>query len=87
MESKNVNVLDYSGQKSNQVVHSLIGADCYALADAFDRAFILWKQIEKSFDKIIPLHKVTYFKQFFDSITKEQETTLKHFTIDISAAL
>lgn len=79
-------ILDYSSKKSKRVVRSIMGGEVYAFADAFDKAFVIRKDMENTLGVKLPLHMFTDSKQLFDAMTKGQQTTEKRLMIDISAA-
>lgn len=51
--------------------------EVYDFADAFDRAFIIRKNLELIQNMKLPLHKVTHSKQLFDTVIKGHQTTEK----------
>lgn len=84
--SGRAHILDYSSKKSKRVVRSIMGAEVYAFADAFDRSFVIRKDLERLLGVKIQLHMFTDSKQLFDAMTKGQQTTEKRLMIDIAAA-
>ncbi|CDF36780.1 unnamed protein product [Chondrus crispus] len=79
-------IIDFSSKKSRRVVRSIMGGEIFALADGFDRAFMLGHDLERMYDRKIPLYVLTDSKQVFDTITKASKTTERRLLIDIAAA-
>ena len=63
-----------------------MGGEIFALADGFDRAFMIRHDLENIYCKKIPLYVLTDSKQVFDTITKASKTMERRLLIDIAAA-
>ena len=63
-----------------------MGREIFALADGFDRAFMLRHDLETIYSKRIPFYVFMDSKQVFDTITKASRTTERRLLIDIAAA-
>jgi hypothetical protein len=70
-------ILDYQSKKSQRIVTSVFSGEGIALAEAFDRAFILQYDLELLLGRKLPVHLQTDFLALFDSVTKTpyQEST------------
>ena len=79
-------IFDYSSKKSKRVVRSILGGEVYALADSFDRAFMLRHDLQTIYNRSIPLQILTDSLQMFDVISKASSTTERRLIIDIVAA-
>ena len=79
-------VMTYSSRKSRRVVKSIMAVEVYALADAFDAAFIIKHDLERIYDQHLPLVMLKDSKQMFDVITRASHTTEKRLMIDVAAA-
>lgn len=77
------NILHFSSHKSRRVVRSVLGAEMYSFADAFDFAFTAKTDLENILKKDIPLRMLTDSKSLFDIITKNSHTSEKRLQIDI----
>lgn len=78
-------VLDDSYNNSNHFVRPVMVSEVNSFSDAFERAFILRKDLDLVLEIRIPLHLYMDSKQLFDSITKRRQTTENRLIIDISA--
>lgn len=68
------NVVHFSSQKCRQIVRSILDAEVYAFADAFDASYNI-KDLEHILGKTIGLKMFTDSKSLFDIIIKRSGTT------------
>lgn len=80
------NIIHFSSYKSRRVVRSVMGAELYAFADAFDLAFLLKKDLELMLSQRIPLIMMIDSDNMFKVIVKNTSATEKRLMIDIKAA-
>lgn len=80
------NVIHFSSYKSRRVVRSVMGAELYAFADAFDLAFLLKTDLETMLSAKVPLIMMIDSDSVFKVIVKNTSTTEKRLMIDIRAA-
>lgn len=83
--SNSCHVLDYSSKKCKRVVRSVLGGEVYAMAEAFDRAYMLNCDLESIYNMTIPLHMFTDFRSMFDVLTKSSSISEHRLMIDLSA--
>jgi len=81
----NASILHFQSYKSRRVARSVLGAETYAFADAFDFAFCTKQDIELVMGRDIPLMMFTDSKSLFDIITKCSHTQEKRLMIDLQA--
>ncbi|MEM6805930.1 MAG: hypothetical protein AAF696_31325 [Bacteroidota bacterium] len=84
-KNDNCKILHYTSYKSRRVVRSVLGAEVYAMADAFDYSYKLKHDLETILDKHIPLRIITYSKSLFDIITRNSSSIEKRLMIDIKS--
>lgn len=82
----NCHVIDYRSRKSRRVVRSVMGAEVYALLDAFDAAFTIACDMNNILNRDLPIVVYTDSRQVFDAITRGRRTTEKRLSIELSAA-
>lgn len=63
-----------------------MGAELYALTDAFDCVTVISADLSRIFGKRIPVRMFTESKQAFDIITRRKRPTKKRLAIDFTAA-
>ena len=78
-------VLDFKSQNNKRVTRSILGAEVCAFAEAFDRAYLLKRDLEAILQQYIPLSMMTDSKSLFDVIIKCSDTTEKSLLIDLFA--
>ena len=81
----NCNILQYSSHKSRRVTKFVGGGEIYALADAFDVAYMLKNGLLSIMKLHIPLTMLTDCKSLFDVISKCSSTSETRLMIDICA--
>ncbi|MEM1283154.1 MAG: reverse transcriptase domain-containing protein [Chlamydiota bacterium] len=79
------NILHFTSYKSRRIVRSVLGAEVYAMADAFDYAFTLKQDLEIILNQKVPLRIITDSKSLFDIITKNSSSIEKRLMIDIKS--
>ncbi len=79
----NVCVLHYASYKSRRVARSVLGAETYAFADAYDFAYCAKRDLEDILDRTVPLEIYTDSKSLFDVITKCSQTQKRRLMIDL----
>lgn len=85
--SNRCNILQYRSFKSRRVTRSVLGAEVYAFAEAFDAAFIMKHDLENVLGRQVPvLAMLTDSKGLFDVITKNSITSERRLMIDLLAA-
>lgn len=84
--SNRMHVKDYSRKNSKRVLRPIMGAEVYAFAYVFDKAFIILMDLEQMLNIKLPVHMFTDSQKLFESMTKGHQTTKKRLTIDIAAA-
>ena len=78
-------VLHYASYKSRRVARSVLGAEMYAFAHAFDFAYCPKTNLEKLLDRRVSLSIFTDSKSLFDVITKCSQTQERRLRIDLQA--
>lgn len=63
-----------------------MGAEVYALMDAFDSAFMLWNDLEAVMGQMVHIMMMKDYRQLFDAETCCRRTTERRLGTDISAA-
>ena len=81
----NACVLHYASYKSRRVVRSVLGAETYAFADAFDFAYCAKIDLETLLDSFVSLSIFTDSKSLFDVITKCSHTQERRLMINLQA--
>lgn len=81
-----LHIMDFSSKKSRRVVRSIMRGEIFALADGFDRSFMLRHDLERIYAEKVPLYILKDSKQVFDTITMASTTTKRRLLIDIAAA-
>lgn len=84
-EARNCNILHYASYKARRVTRSVLGAETYAFADAFDFAYTLATDLREMTGLPLPLTMCTDSRSLFDLITKDSTSTERRLMIDISA--
>ena len=84
-EYNNADILHYVSHKSRRVTRSVLGAETYAFADAFDFAYCAKKDLETMLGCHIPLQMYTDSKSLFDILTKCSNTTERRLMIDLQS--
>lgn len=79
------NVLHFVSHKSKRVARSVLGAETYAFADAFDFSYCAKNDLEQILNKKVPLHIITDSKSLFDVITQCSNTSERRLMIDLEA--
>ena len=77
------NVLHYASYKSRRVTRSVLGAEVYAFADAFDFAYVIKHDLEEILGQRVPLQMLTDSRSLFDVIVKNSTTAERRLMIDI----
>jgi hypothetical protein len=85
-ESHTCCVVDFRSVKAQRVSRSVLGGELIALAEAFDRSFILKHDIEDMLGIQVPLKLYTDSQSLFDVITKGSMTSERRLMIDIALA-
>ncbi len=78
-------VLHYASYKSRRVARSVLGAEMYAFADAFDFPYCAKAYLEKLWHLRVSLSISTGSKGFLDVIKKCSETQQQRLIIDLQA--
>lgn len=81
----NASVLHYASYKIRRAARSVLGAETYAFADAYDFAYCAIHDLEKILDRLIPLEMHTDSKSLFDVRTKCSQTQERRLVIDLQA--
>ncbi len=81
----NACVLHYASYKSRRVARSVLYAETYAFASAFDFAHCAKPDLEKLLDRCVSLSIFTDSKSLFDVITKCSHTQENRLMIDLQA--
>lgn len=77
------NILHYGSYKSRRVTRSVLGAEVYALADAFDHAYAMRYDLEIILGQRILLQIFTDSMSLFDMIFKNSTTAEHRLMIDM----
>ena len=77
------NILHYASYKSRRVTRSVLGAEVYAFADAFDYAYVIRHDLEEILNQCIPLQIMTDSRSLFDVIVRNSTTSDRRLMIDI----
>ena len=77
------NILHYASYKSRRVTRSVLGAEIYAFADAFDYAYVIRHDLEEIMEQKVPLQMLTDSRSLFDVIVKNSTTSERRLMIDI----
>ena len=80
------NVLAYKSFKSRIVVCSVLGGEILAFSEAFDRSFIMKRDLEAILNRTIPMVMLTDSKSLFDVLVKNSTTLERRLMIDFKAA-
>lgn len=80
----NANIIHYSSFKSKRVTRSVIAADLYALAHAFDIGSTICQTITVLYGKPRPMTVYTDSKRLYDGILGANATAEKRLLIDLS---
>ena len=64
------NILHYASYKSRRVTRSVLGAEVYAFADAFDLSYVKRHDLEAMLGQRIPLQMLTDSRSLFDVIQR-----------------
>ena len=81
----NAFILHYAGYKSRRVARSVLGAETYAFADAFDFVYCAKTDLEELLDHRVSLSIFTDSVNLFDVITKCFQTQKRRLMIDLQA--
>ena len=84
-EHDNASLLHFTSYKSRRVTRSVLGAETYAFADAYDFAYCAKRNLEAMLDHRVPLHMFTDSKSLFDVITKSFQTKQRILMIDLQS--
>lgn len=82
----NCNVIKFRSFKSKRVVRSVLGAEVYSFAEAFDAAFVIKTDLERILDTELPLSMLTDSNSLFDVMVKPSFTTEHRLMIDLQVA-
>lgn len=80
------NTLSYRSFKGNCVTRAVLGAEAIAFSEAFDRPFVLKRDFELLFVRLVPLAMFTDFRSLFDSITNNSIKSERQLIIHRAAA-
>ncbi len=80
-DSDRANLIHYASYR--RVVSSVLGAEIYSFADAFDKAFSIKHELESLVQRAVPLEMFTDSKSLLDVITKCSSTSERRLMIDI----
>ncbi len=81
----NACVLHYASCRSHKVARSVLGAETYAFAEAFNFACCAKRDLEMLLDRCVSLTILTDSKNFFDVITKCFKIQERCLRIDLQA--
>ncbi len=81
----NASKLHYASYKSRRVARSVLGAETYAFADAYDFAYCAKRDLENILGRRVPLEMYTDSKGLFDVITKWSQRQERRLMIDLQA--
>lgn len=79
-------IIKYRSGKCRRIVHSAMAAECCALAECFDAAYVLKHELQVLLKQEVNIEVLTYSKQVFDSITNSTRTKERRLMIDLNAA-
>ncbi len=82
---ENACVLHYASYKSRRVARSVLGAENYAFAGAYDFVYSAKNDLEDLLDRSIPFEMYTDSKSLFDVMSKCSRTQGRGLMIDLQA--
>ena len=77
--------MHFSRKKSQRVARSVLVADVYAFAEAYDYTYKLRVDLERILKRKVPLTMLTDSKSLFEVITECSHTAEKRLMIDITS--
>lgn len=84
-KDSNTNLLHFARYNSHRVARSVLGAETYEFADAYDDVYCAKCDLEKVLDRRVPLMILTDSKSLFDIITKCSQTKERRLIIDLQS--
>jgi hypothetical protein len=85
-DSDSCAIVHFSSHKSKRVTRSTMAAETLAFVDAFDKAFIIRRELSRMLSKDIPPLMMTDSRALLDVITRARYTTERRLMVDVAAA-